>query len=92
MPPSNYVPSDLIDFSLVVERVRTWCNNLRGKIFHKDCPRCIPACEALACKLSVEATAEGLKDIGVSEFDVDCDLFDSLLASRKEFVGFVKTH
>jgi hypothetical protein len=56
-PPSNYVRSDLADFSLVIGRVRTWCNNLRGKIGHNDCPRCIRACNALASKPSVEAIA-----------------------------------
>jgi hypothetical protein len=89
--PSNYVRSDLTEFSLVVERVWTWCNNLSGKIGRLNCPRCILACDALACKSSVEVTARGLKDIDVSDFDFDCDLFDSLLASHKGFLDFVKT-
>jgi hypothetical protein len=46
---------------------------------------------ALACKPSVEVTAGGLKGINVSDFDFDCDLFESLLASRKGFFDFVKT-
>jgi hypothetical protein len=74
--PSNYVRSGLTDFSLVVERVRTWCNNLGGKIGHRDCPRCIPACDTLACKSSVEVAAGGLKGTDVTDFDFDCDLFD----------------
>jgi hypothetical protein len=68
----------------VVERVRTWHNNLRGKIGNKDCPRRILACEALACKPSVEVTAGRLKSID--------DSLDLLLASRKGFLEFVKTH
>jgi hypothetical protein len=77
--PSNYVRSDLTNFSLVVEWVGTWRNNRRGKIHHKDCPRCILACDALACKPSAEVTAGGLKSIDVSDFDFDCNLFDSFL-------------
>jgi hypothetical protein len=91
-PPSNYLRSDLTDFSLVAERVRTWRNNLRGEIGHKDCPRWILACDALACKPNVRKTTGGLKGIDVSDFDFECDLFDSLLASRKGFLDFVKTH
>jgi hypothetical protein len=91
MPPSNYVWSDLANSSLMIERVRTWRNSLRGKIGHKDCPRCILACDALACEPSVEVTAGGLKDIDVSDFDFDCDLFDSVLASRKGLLDFMKT-
>jgi hypothetical protein len=68
----------------VVERVRTWHNNLRGKIGNKDCPRRILACEALACKPSVEVTTGRLKSIA--------DSLDLLLASRKGFLDFVKTH
>jgi hypothetical protein len=34
-PPSNCVRSDLTDFSLVVQRIRTRHNNLRGKIGHR---------------------------------------------------------
>jgi hypothetical protein len=44
------------------------------------------------CKPNVEVTAGGLKGIDVSDFDFDCDMFDSLLASRKGFLDFVKTH
>jgi hypothetical protein len=61
MLPSNYIRSDLTDFSLVVGRVRAWRHNLRRKIGHKDCRRCILACDALACMPSVEVTAGGLK-------------------------------
>jgi hypothetical protein len=82
----------LTDFSLLIQRVRTWHNSLHGKIGHKDCPRCILACDALACKPSVEVTAGGLKGLDVSDFDFDCDLFDSFLASRKGLLNFVKTH
>jgi hypothetical protein len=81
----------LTDFSLVVERVRSWRNNMHGKIGYKDCPRCILACDALACKPSVEMTAGGLKGIDVSDFDFNCDFFDSLLTSRKGSLDFVKT-
>jgi hypothetical protein len=56
-PPFNCVRSDLIDFSLVVERVRALRNNLRGKIGRKDCPQYILACNALTCKSSIEVTA-----------------------------------
>jgi hypothetical protein len=89
--PFNYPRLDLTDFPLVVERVRTWRNNLPRKIAYKDCPRCILACDALACKSSVEMTAGGLKDIDVSDFDFDCELFGSLLVSRKGFLDFAKT-
>jgi hypothetical protein len=86
-PPSNSLQSDLTDFPLAIERVRTWRNNPRGKIGHKDCPRCI-----LACKPSIIVIAGGLKSIDVSDFDFACDSFGSLLASRKGFLGFVKAH
>jgi hypothetical protein len=90
--PFNNVRSDLTDFSLVVERVRTWHSNLRGEIGHKDRARCTLARDALACKPSAEVTTGGLKGIDVSDFDFDCDLFESLLTSRKGFLDFVKTH
>jgi hypothetical protein len=61
----------LTDFSLLVERLRAWRNILRGKIGHRDCPPCIRACDALACKPSIEVTAKGLKGIDVSDFDFD---------------------
>jgi hypothetical protein len=91
-PPSNSVRSDLTDFSLGVERVRIWRNNLHGTISRKDCRRWILTCDALACKLSVEVTAGGLTEIDVSDVHFDCDWFNSLLASRKGFRDFVKTH
>jgi hypothetical protein len=78
----------LTDFSLVVEQVRTWRNNLRGKIGYKDCLRCILACDALACNPSVEVAAGGLTSVDESDFD----LFESLPASRKRLLDFVKTH
>jgi hypothetical protein len=62
------------------------------KIGHKGCPRCILACDALACQPSVKVTAGGLKDISVSDFDFDGDLFDSLLAPHKGFLDFMKIH
>jgi hypothetical protein len=49
-------------------------------------------CDALACKPRVEVTTRGLKGINVSDFDFDCDLVDSLLASCKGFLDFLKTH
>jgi hypothetical protein len=91
-PPFNYVWSDLTDFSLMVERVRTWRNNLRRKIDQKDCPPRILACDALACKSSLEVTVGGLEYIDVSDFDFDYDLFHSLLPFREGFLDFVKTH
>jgi hypothetical protein len=92
VPPSNYVRPDLTDFLLAVEWVRSWRNNLRGKVHYEDCPGCILACDALACKPSVEVTAGRLKGIDVSDLEIDCDLFDSFLASRKGFLDFLKTH
>jgi hypothetical protein len=91
MSPYNYFWLDLTDFSLMVEWVRTWRNNMPGKIGHNDCLQCILVCDALPWKPSVEETTRSLKDISVSDSGFDCDLFDSLLASRKGFFDFVKT-
>jgi hypothetical protein len=61
------------------------------KNWPSECPQCIRACGALACKPSAEVTAGGLKGIDVSDSDFDCDLFESLLTSRKGFLDFLKT-
>jgi hypothetical protein len=91
-PPSGYVRSDLTGLSLVVARVRAWRNNLRGKIPHGKCPRCALACDALACKPSVEVAAGGLGGTDVRDFDFESELSESLLASPKAVLDFTKTH
>jgi hypothetical protein len=91
-PPSGYVRSDLTDFSLGIARVRVWRNNRRGKIPHGTCAWCVLACDALACKSSVEVTAGGLGGIDASDFEFDSELSESLLASPKPFLDFIKTH
>jgi hypothetical protein len=91
-PPSGYARSDLTDANLIVERVRAWRSLLRGKIGSKECPRCVLARDALACKPAVEVTSRGLRGLDDSDFDFDCGLFESLLSSPTAFLDFVHTH
>jgi hypothetical protein len=49
-------------------------------------------CDALAYKPTVEVTASGLRGMDVSDFDFDSELSESLLASPKAFLDFVKAH
>jgi hypothetical protein len=91
-PPSGYARSDLTDKDLIVERVRAWRNALQGKIGHKECPRCVLACDALACKPSVEVTSGRLTGIDVSDFEFDDELFERILSSSQAFMDFVHTN
>jgi hypothetical protein len=91
-PPSMYARSDLTDFRLVAQRVRAWRQSHRRQIRSQDHPRCILACDALACKPSAEVTARGLKGLDASDFDFDSELFESLLSSPKAFLEFVNTN
>jgi hypothetical protein len=52
----------------------------------------ILACDALACRPSVEVTGHRLKGWDVSDFDFEDRLFESLQSSRRVFLDFVKTH
>jgi hypothetical protein len=64
---------------------------MEQQYMREDRPQGLLRC-ILACNPSVKVITGGLKGIDVSNFDVDCDLFDSALASRKEFLDFVKIH
>jgi hypothetical protein len=90
-PPDGYARSDLTDIDLALERVRAWRKRLE-RLSDQPCPRCIPACDALACKPAVEVTSDGLSDLDARDFDMDADLLKRLTSSRKEFQEFVEGH
>jgi hypothetical protein len=56
-----------------------------------ECPRCVLACDALACRSNVEVTSERLKGMDMSDVDLDGELFQSFLAISKAFLDFVNT-
>jgi hypothetical protein len=91
MPPDGYARSDLTDIDLVLERARAWRNGLEG-LPSQACPRCILACDALACKPAVEVTPDGLSDLDAQDFDMDTDLLEWLTLARKEFQEFLEGH
>jgi hypothetical protein len=90
-PPDVYARSDLTDIGLVLERVRAWRNGLEG-LPNQACPRCILACDALACKLAVEVTPDGLSGLDAQDFEMDADLLERLTSSRKGFQEFIEEH
>jgi hypothetical protein len=90
-PPDGGARSDLTDIDMLLERVRAWRKGLEG-LSNQACPRCILACNALACKSAVEATHDGLSGLDARDFDMDTDLLERLTSSRTEFQEFVESH
>jgi hypothetical protein len=90
-PPDWYARSDLKGIDLVLERMRAWRNALEG-LPSQACPRCILACDALACKPAVQVTPDGSSGLDAQDFDMDPDLLERLTSSRKEFQEFVEGH
>jgi hypothetical protein len=91
-PPMGYTRSDLTNFSLVADRIHAWRKTCGEDVRCTDYPRCILACDALACKPSVEVTRDGLHGLDSTDFDLGCDLFESLTSSRVAFQEFVQGH
>jgi hypothetical protein len=93
-PPAGSEWSDSTYISLVLDRVQKWHTamgkeaNLHSTVF----PRCILACDARACKPSVEVTPDGLLGFHSNDFDFDCDLLESLTSSPDAFRDFVHRH
>jgi hypothetical protein len=87
MPTDGYYRSDLTDIDLV----RAWRSGLEG-LPSQACPRCILACNALACKRAVEVTPDGLPGRDAWDFDMDADLLERFTSSRKEFRKFVEVN
>jgi hypothetical protein len=61
---------DLTNPNLAVDRVRKGRNSMSGECStSRFCPRCLLACHALVFKPSVEVMPEGLRELGISDFD-----------------------
>jgi hypothetical protein len=91
-PPAGYIRSDLTDSSLVADRIGAWRRKCAEHLRCTDYSKCILACDALACKPSVEVTRDALSGLDSSDFDRGCDLLESLTSSRAAFQAFLRGH
>jgi hypothetical protein len=94
-PLDGYVRPGLTNLDLAPARAKKWRCDIAHKFPAKaragTHPRCILACEALACVGSVEVNPDSLTGLGVSDLDLPYDLLESLTSSSTAFQEFV-TH
>jgi hypothetical protein len=91
-PPIDHICSDLTDYALAGGRAHQWRLSVTSIIGGTAYPRCILACDALACVPSIEVTSEGIQGLDLNDLDLSFDLLEGLTSSSEEFRAFVQGH
>jgi hypothetical protein len=91
-----YARFDLINRDLALERAQQWRIDVAVKFSEKFRfnihPRCVLACDTLACALSVEVNPQGLAGLDVRDLDLSYYLLESLTSSSAAFQEFMRQH
>jgi hypothetical protein len=82
-PPVGYSRSHLINMEVATVRVRAWRSGVSDRVRGTDCPRWTLACNALACKPSVEVAKDTLTGLDVTDFDLNHELLEFLTSSSE---------
>jgi hypothetical protein len=92
-PPDGYVRSDLTNLDLAPARAKQWLCDIAHKFPDKvragTHPRCILACDGLACVASVEVNPDGLTGLDISDLDLSYVLLELLKSYARAFQEFV---